>query len=95
MTSSSVIVMPQTLGEASVRSSSPGTPVTARSKPETEDSVSEADSDTSSISLVSIPASLDEEEEEWQDSEDVATRNVPEETEEYVVLYDENSSEEE
>lgn len=97
MTSSSIIVMPQTLNEGvSGRSSSHGTPVTAPSKPptETDDSVSEAGSDTSSISLVSIPGSLeDDDEAEWQDSRDVPTGNVPE-TEEYVVLYDDHSSEE-
>lgn len=110
MTSSSVIIMPQLNSVAnkdetsSQRSSSAA--VTAPSNPRTvsDYAASEAGSDTSLVSLVSMPASS---EEDWEDSRtnvhvapSVAGRSagdgtLSEEAEEYVVLYDDSSSEEE
>lgn len=116
MTSSSVIIMPQLLPVSlpntenratSPGSSTPGTPVTAPSVPASSDGdeASENGSEDSSISLISMPSS--DEDEIWEDTRvNVASTPVergPEhsteqerEAEEFVVLYDDaNSSEEE
>jgi next-to-BRCA1 protein 1 len=103
---SSSIVMPQS---ASVKSSVPAevetpdttarstpmslSPITAPSKP-----ASENGSDSDTMSLISIPSSEDEDEdEEWEDSRvnavNAATETVRSAME-YVVLYDDSSSDE-
>ncbi|KAJ7597410.1 hypothetical protein C8J56DRAFT_920004 [Mycena floridula] len=95
MTSSSVI-MPQLgaaplAGEARSISSAA---VTARSTPASEYAASDAGSDASSVSLISVPTSS---EDDWQDSRaqvPAPTGASGEEAEEYVVLYEESSSEE-
>jgi next-to-BRCA1 protein 1 len=98
---SSSIVMPQS---APVRSAAPSdvvteekgvatstislSPVTAPSKP-----ASEIGSDSDSVSLMSVPSSEDDDEFAWEDSRLHAEEGRS--AMEYVVLYDDSSSEEE
>ena len=74
MSSSSVIVMPQAVNDVISRTSS----LTIGG---------ESDSDTSSISLLSVDSD-EEGDEEWEDSRDHAPA---EDTDEYIVLYDDDS----
>lgn len=119
MSSSSIIVMPNAAPQAST---APSTEAPATSVPVTatvsaastllvsdddDDSISDVGSDASSISLISMPASDDEDVAVWEDSrsqttaERVAQTTAEREAQaqtgamDYVLLYDENSSSEE
>ncbi|KAJ7786588.1 hypothetical protein B0H16DRAFT_1490973 [Mycena metata] len=84
LSSSSIIVMPR--GAQSVpTSSASGAPGVSRGEVE-EDEGSEHDSDTSSVSLISVPTSEDDE--EWAS---VPSAEEPQ-AQRYVVLYDDASS---
>jgi hypothetical protein len=93
---SSSIIIPPVPSESSgmqgkVELSSPVSPsmVTASSKLPSDD-----DTDTDSVSLVSVPSS--DEDDDWEDSRSVLTPAEPARPgTEYVVLYDDSSSEEE
>jgi len=108
LSSSSIIIMPQSApaqSQSSVPSvhgnhdaSSPvtGSPVTAPSQPPTDDAASDCGSDGSSIELVSVPSSEDEDEPAmWEDSRSHAAVDRTRTAMEYVLLYDDNSSSEE
>jgi next-to-BRCA1 protein 1 len=76
-----------------VRDSSIGTV----SKLSTDDAASDAGSVGSSVSLISVPSSDDEDAEDWQDSRSHAPTTSPEtlrDAAEYIVLFDDTSSDE-
>ncbi|KII93409.1 hypothetical protein PLICRDRAFT_35617 [Plicaturopsis crispa FD-325 SS-3] len=98
---SSVVIMPQSASSSPVREgsaqASPSTsPVTAPSHPS---SAYEGSDDGSEISVISMPSSSDDEDDAiWEDSRShvvVSPREHVRAGMEYVLLYDENSSEEE
>lgn len=102
LTSSSIIIMPQAASATSPQSvehadahntqntsAEMTSPVTAPSKP-----ASESGSDTSSVSLISVPSSEDDDEALWQDSRAHGSE-AAEDPSRYVVLYDEQTSSDE
>jgi next-to-BRCA1 protein 1 len=72
-------------------------PVTAASRLATDDAASDNGSDASSVSLISVPSSEDDiDQAEWEDSRShVLVPSPARAGMEYVVLYDESSSDEE
>jgi next-to-BRCA1 protein 1 len=71
---------------------------TATSKLSMDDTASDGGSIGSSVSLISVPSSDDEDEEDWQDSRAHLVTNPPQnprDAGEYIVLYDDASSDEE
>lgn len=60
-----------------------------------DDTASDGGSVGSSVSLISVPSSDDEDEEDWQDSRAHLVTTPPRDAAEYIVLYDDNSSDEE
>jgi next-to-BRCA1 protein 1 len=68
------------------------------SKLSTDDAASDAGSVGSSVSLISVPSSEDEDAEDWQDSRSHVVTSSPEtltDAAEYIVLFDDASSDEE
>jgi len=109
LASSSIIMMPQ--AAASAHSSAPSditgvqqnqtfpltrnSSITAASKLSTDDAASDGGSIGSSVSLISVPSSEDE---DWQDSRSRGVTSPPEtlrDAAEYIVLFDDTSSDEE
>lgn len=70
-------------------------PVTAPSKPASEDGGSDHGSDGSSVSLISIPSSSDDDLATWEDSRSHVEPERARTGMEYVVLYDDSSEESE
>jgi next to BRCA1 gene 1 protein len=68
---------------------------TVTSKLSMDDTASDGGSVGSSVSLISVPSSDDEDEEDWQDSRAHLVTTPPRDAAEYIVLYDDNSSDEE
>jgi hypothetical protein len=86
--------------ETQDRPASPGATsnVTVKTETTADDAISDVGSDASSVSLISVPSSEDEDDEIWQDSRSHVVVPEPERARaamEYVVIYDEGSSEEE
>lgn len=109
LASSSVIMMPQSA--ASARSTAPSDAVglhqalsltrdsslTAGSKPSIDDTASDNGSIGSSVSLISVPSSEDEDSVDWQDSRSHAEPTPPQsarDAADYEILYDTSSDEE-
>jgi len=74
--------------------------LTATSKLVTDDAASDGGSIGSSVSLISVSSSDDEDAEDWQDSRSHVVTSPPEiqtmrDAGEYVVLFDDTSSDEE
>jgi len=88
MNSSSLIMMPATMEGPTGKSVPSYDGSSARSSAQEDDAGSDSD-----MSLLSAPSSLSDED-HWETSREAAPR-VPEEAEEYVVLFDESSSSEE
>lgn len=107
MSSSSIIVMPHAASQGPSPTTAPATPATqvpaiSASGASTlimsdDDNISESGSDASSISLISMPSSEDEDAAVWEDSrsQTSAERAAQAGAMDYVLLYDENSSSEE
>lgn len=71
---------------------------TVTSKLSMDDTASDGGSIGSSVSLISVPSSDDEDEEDWQDSRTHLVANPPQNQRDpgdYIVLYDDTSSDEE
>lgn len=89
LSSSSIIVMPQGASELTRQS--------AGERSSTESDISDvgkdSDSDISSVSLVSVSSSLDEDE-EWEESRGAVDASAVTQAMEYVVLYDDEESSE-
>jgi next-to-BRCA1 protein 1 len=108
---SSSIVMPQSApvrsaapSEVAVHQTVSMSPVTAASRLTTDYAASDNGSDASSVSLISVSPSMscseeaEWEEAQWEDSRSQVLASQPDGSRagmEYVVLYDENSSDEE
>ena len=105
LASSSIIMMPQAAASAHSNAPSdiqhnqqafPHSSITAESKLSTDDDASDGGSIGSSVSLISVPSSDDDE--DWQDSRSRGATSSPEtlrDATEYIVLFDDTSSDEE
>jgi len=113
LASSSIVMMPQAAASAHSTApldlagiqqnqrtfpSSRDSSITAASKLSTDDAASDSGSIGSSVSLIDIYSSDDEDAADWQDSRSLVVTSPPEtlrDAAEYIVLFDDTSSEEE
>jgi next to BRCA1 gene 1 protein len=112
LASSSIIVMPQSAASARSVAQSDLTDLKGNqqtfplsrdlplpvSKSSVDDATSDGGSIGSSVSLISVPSSEDEDEDDWHDSRSHVVNSSPEnfrDAAEYIVLFDDTSSDEE